>query len=317
MATGDPLERFLAQTEPSDYRPGDFEPGDSSRRSIEAFVAQGMGTARELSSEGALRLHGVGVVDTTAELADVGLIASTWQKLVSAVGGALEDIRSLRGQLPADIVTRTTLVLAASPSPGSVILHLRPKADPFVEVAPYGNMPMVEPDRPLADRASEALIELLSGAVDAGPAALDDLSEQMKAMGPRVGSSLAAFASSLVKSDITLGASWREPEHPTVRAEVTPSTAKWLRDFVEGRNLDAEVVEMIGVLRTVSNAQNWRVDVDEKPLRMDASELSPELISRFHVDQRVKLNVRTAMREQPDGRTSATRTILDALPADE
>ena len=40
MATGDPLERFLAQTEPSDYRPGDFEPGDSSRRSIEAFVGR-------------------------------------------------------------------------------------------------------------------------------------------------------------------------------------------------------------------------------------------------------------------------------------
>lgn len=317
MATDDPLARFLARIEPSDDVPERVQPGDTSRMSIETFVAASMGTARELTSEGSLRLHGAGVVGTTAELADVGLIASTWQKLVSAVGGALEDIRSLRGQLPADIVTRTTLVLAASPSPGSVILHLRPKADPFVEVAPDGNMPMVEPDRPLADRASEALIELLSGAVDAGPAALDDLSEQMKIMGPRVGSSLTAFASSLVKSDITLGASWREPEHPTVRAEVTPSTAKWLRDFVLGRDLDADVVDMVGVLRTISDAQNWRVDVDEKPVRMDASELAPDAISRFHVGQRVKLTVRIAMREQPDGRTSATHTILDELPADE
>ena len=317
MATDDPLARILARVEPSDDVPERIQPGDTSRMSIEAFVAASMGTARELASEGSLRLHGAGVVGTTAELADVGLIASTWQKLVSAVGGALEDIRSLRGQLPADIVTRTTLVLAASPSPGSVILHLRPKADPFVEVAPNGLMPMVEPDRPLADRASEALIELLSHAAAAGPDALDDLSEQMKAMGPRVGSSLTTFASSLVRSDITLGASWREPDHATRRAEVTPSTAKWLRDFVLGRDLDADVVEMVGVLRTISDAQNWRVDVDDKPVRMDASELAPDAISQFHVGQRVRLTVRIAMREQPDGRTFATHTILDARAADE
>ena len=95
MATGDPLERFLAQTEPSDYRPGDFEPGDSSRRSIEAFVAQGMGTARELSSEGALRLHGVGVVDTTAELADVGLGVVVAHRASGGVGMSTTTPRPL------------------------------------------------------------------------------------------------------------------------------------------------------------------------------------------------------------------------------
>lgn len=316
MATDDPLGRFLSRVETSDDVPERVQPGDTSRMSIEAFVANSMGTARELASEGSLRLHGTGVVGTTAALADVGLIASTWQKLVSAVGGALEDIRSLRGQLPADIVTRTTLLLTASPAPGSVILHLRPQADPFIEVAPHGEMPMLEADRPLADRASEALIVLLSDAVAAGPESLDELSSALRDMGPRVGSSLTAFASSLMKSDITLGATWREPDQPTKRAEVTPSTAKWLRDFVLGRDLDADVVDMVGVLRTVSDAQSWRVDVDDKPIRMDATELAPGAIGQFHVGQRVKLTVRIAMREQPDGRTSATHTILDAEVAD-
>ena len=127
MVTDDGLRRFLANTEPEGYEPGDFEPGDTSRMSVEAFVASATGTARELASRGYLRLHGAGVLGNTAALADVGLIASTWQKLVSAVGGALEDVRSIRGQLPADVITRTTMVLSASPSPGSVILHLQPK----------------------------------------------------------------------------------------------------------------------------------------------------------------------------------------------
>ena len=316
MATDNPLERLLAQTTPADYRPGDFEPGDTTRLSVDAFVAQALGTARERVSEGTLRLHGTGVLGTTAELADVGQIASTWQRLVSAVGGALEDIRSLRGSLPADILTRTTLMLSASPSPGSVILHLQPKSDPFVEVAPDGNMPMVAEDRPLADRASEALIVLLAEAVSAGPSSLDHLSASLKDMGPRVGSSLLSFADSLTKSDITLDAAWREPTQPTRRAEVTPSTAKWLRDFVAGRDLDAEVSELVGVLRTISDAERWMVDVEEKPLKMDATELEPSSITQFHVGQRVTLTVRTAMREQPDGRTSSTYKILAVAPAE-
>lgn len=313
MATGNPLERFLAETEPSRYRPGDFVPGDSSRMSVEALVGRTLGSARELTSEGSLRLHGNGVVGTSAALADVGLIVGTWQKLVAAIGGALEDVRSLRGQLPADIVARTTLVLSAAPSPGSVILHIRPKADPFLEVAPGGGMPLMDEPRPLADRASEALIALLVLAVNAGPASVEDLTSSMRQMGPRVGSSLMAFADSLAKSNITVEASWREPTQPTRRAEVTPSAATWIRDFVAGQDFDAEVIEMVGVLRTVSDADRWLVDVEELPLRMDATELDPSLIAQFHVGQRVELSVRTAIREQPDGRTTASHKILRAV----
>jgi hypothetical protein len=316
MATDDALQRFLASTEPEDYQPGEFEPGDTSRMSVEAFIASATGTARELSSSGSLRLHGAAVIGNTAALADVGLIASAWQKLVSAVGAALEDIRSIRGQLPADIITRTTLVLSASPAPGSVILRVQPKADPFLEVAPDGAMPLMDEPRPLADKAAEALIKLLAEAVVAGPAALEGLSESMRDLGPRVGSSLLIFADSLAKSNITLGATWREPTHPTLRAEVTPVTAKWLKEFVAGRDLDAEVIEMTGVLRTISDADKWLVEVDDKQLRMDATELDPSSITRFHVSQRVRLSVRTSFREQPDGRTTPSYRILEVFAGD-
>lgn len=313
MATDDALQRLLSTTEPEDYKPGDFESGDASRMSVEAFVASTAGTARELMSRGSLRLHGAGVVENTASLADVGLIATTWQRLVSAVGGALEDIRSIRGQLPADIIRRTTLLLSASPSPGSVILHLLPQADPFGEVAPAGVMPLVDEPRPLADRASETLINLLSETAVAGPAGLDHLSGALRDLGPRVGSSLLSFANSLAKSNVTLGATWREPTQPTRRAEVTPTTAQWLKEFVSGRDLDAEVIGMVGVLRTISDSDKWLVEVEEKQLRMDATELPPSSITQFRVAQRVHLSVRTAFREQPDGRTTPNYRILEVL----
>lgn len=204
MASDDALNHLLSRTEAGEYRPGDLEPGDTSRISIEAFVAGAQGSARELASEGDLRLHGAGVVGTSAELADVSRITGSWQKLISAVGGALEDVKSLRGRLPASVITRTTLVLSASPSPGSVILHVRPKTDPFAEVAPTGDVPMIDQPRPLADRASEAVIEVLAEAVSAGTESLDRLTAVMQDLGPRVGSSLVSFADALDKSDITL-----------------------------------------------------------------------------------------------------------------
>lgn len=316
MATNDALQRFLVSTQPEDYQPGDFDPGDTSRMSVEAFIASATGTARELRSRGSLRLHGTGVLGNTAALADVGLIATTWQKLISAVGGALEDIKSIRGQLPVDIITRTTLVLSASPSPGSVVLNLMPQADPFGEVAPAGEMPLLGVPRPLADRASETMIELLAETVTAGSTSLDRISVQLRDLGPRVGSSLLSFADSIAKSNVTLDAIWREPTQPTRRAEVTPSTARWLKDFVSGRDLDAETIEMTGVLRTISDADKWLIEVEDKQLRMDATELPPSSITKFHVSQRVRLSVRIAFREQPDGRTTPSYKILEVIPND-
>jgi len=283
--------------------------------SIESFVASASGTARELISNGDLRLHGDGVVGTSADLAHVGLIASAWQKLVSAVGAALEHVKSSRGQLPADIVRRTTLALNASPSPGSVVLHIAPKLSPFVEVAPDGVMPMLDVPRPLADRASEALIGLLGSATSPTPETIDALSATMVEMGPRVGGSLMALAQTLEKSAITLDASWREPEQPTRRAQVTPSIARWIQEFVAGRDLDAEEEVLTGTLRTISDAERWLVEVDESLRRMDATELEPSVVSSFHVGQRVDLVVRTAFREQPDGVTRRSHRILSVRAA--
>lgn len=289
--------------------------GDWGRLSRDAFIASLDVDARSVRSTGDLRLHGVGVEMNTADLMAVGAIATAWQKAVSATGAALEQVKSLRGALPIDVVLRTALVLNASPTPGSVVLHVEPKASPLPEVEPDGDVPMVNPARPLADRASEQLIRLLERAATGELADTDGLSQELRTLGPRVGGAISGLARVLDRANVTLDATWAEPETPTVRASVTPSGAKWIAQFVAGRGLDAEEQEIHGVLRTVSDRERWLVEVGEDDIRMDASELEPSVAAEWHVGAYVSLTVRVAQTERPDGTTRRSMKILSVTSA--
>lgn len=312
MATDEsPLEDYLTHAGellPEEYRPPGR--GDWGRLSRDAFIANRSISARSLKSTGDLRLHGLGVEMNSADLQSVGAIASAWQKAVSAVGGALEDIKSIRGSLPGDVLQKTGLVLNASPLPGSVVLRIEPKARPLDEVEPNGDAPMVDAPRPLADRASERLIALLDSASKADPNEFDDLTATLASLGPRVSTAVASLAQTLKRANITLDASWEEPSARAVRASVNPAQATWISDFVAGRGLDAEVVPMNGILRTVSDRERWLVEVGDDPIHMTASELAPTEVARWNIGDRVTLQVRVAQTERPDGTTQTRHTII-------
>ncbi|MFD0856740.1 hypothetical protein ACFQ07_31195 [Actinomadura adrarensis] len=318
MATSDrDLEWFLARTPEREPDLPSLAAGDLGRLSVEAFIARSAGTERVLPSRGELRLHGAGVQGHKAELAHVGIIASAWQKAVSATGAALENIRPLRGSLPSDITQRTTLVLNAAPSPGSIVLHLEPKSAPMDEVEPHGNISIVDTPRPLADRASEQLVRLLAQASPADLEMLDTLADALRSLGPRVGSSLSSLAQAIHRADITVDASWAEPSSPTIKASVNPAAARWLREFVAGRGLDAEEQTLTGTLRTVSDRQPWLIELTSGEIeRMSADELASEEVARWRVGDVVELQVRSVLREQPDGNIHRSHTILDLRAAD-
>jgi hypothetical protein len=284
--------------------------GDWGRLSRDAFIANNTPSARSVRSEGALRLHGVGVEMNSADLNAVGAIATAWQKAVAATGAALEQMKSLRGTLPADVLHRTALVLNASPQAGSVVLHLEPKSDPLPEVEPAGDVPMLDRARPLADRASEKLIAVLQRASAVELADTEALTLDLRRLGPRVGGALSSLAQVLDRANITLDASWAEPETPAVRASVTPTGAKWISQFVAGRGLDAEEQEIRGILRTVSDRERWLVEVGDEDVRMDASELDPSVASGWRVGADVVLTVRVSQTERPDGTTRRAMKIL-------
>lgn len=293
---------------------------DWNRESAEAFIAKRTGTIRAMHSRGALRLHGGGAEGHTAELGQIGSIAAGWQKAVSATGAALENrTRALRGVLPADIVRRTTLLLNAAPSPGSIVLNVEPQSPPMDEVEPGGNISVIEPPpQPLADRASRTLISLLANFAGTGPAIDDGLIGTLRDLGPRVGSSLSSLAQAISRANITVDASWAEPGAATVRASVTPATASRLRAFVAGRGLDAEEQIITGTLSTVSDRQRWQVELPGGEIEsMRASELSSEEVARWHVGSAVRIRAIVTLREQPDGNVRRTYTIVSLEPLDD
>ncbi|RZS89887.1 hypothetical protein EV189_1664 [Motilibacter rhizosphaerae] len=286
------------------------ESGDWGRLSREALLRRADLNVREQLSEGDLRIHGPAMLGHSAELGAVGAIALGWQRAVSAVGAGLEQVKSVRGTLPADVVQRTALLLQAAPAPGSVVLHIAPKAIALDEVEPAGALQLYERPRPLADRASEVLISLLRRIVDVAPSDIEPVTEELTELGPRVGSSLSSLALALDRTNLTLDAAWREPERATVRATVTPSGAKWMREFIAGRGLDAEQLRVRGNLRTISDRERWLVEVGDRALRMDASELTPAAVAEWRVGDLVDLLVRVSQVERPDGAVRRDYAIL-------
>lgn len=286
--------------------------GDLGRQSVEAMIAKQLGDVREMLSRGRLRVHGGGVEGHSAPLASVGQIAAQWQRAVSSVGAALEDVRGSAGRLPTSIVQRTTLMLSAAPAPGSIVLDLSPRADPFVEVAPEGQPSMLDQPRPLADRAAETLINLLSEAAAAGPDAAQ-LGDHIRELGARVASNVRVLAATLNDGNFDLDATWFEPGQPTARASVSSGVAGWLAQFVEGQALDSYEDELAGIVHTLSDVTKWLIETADGRRTIDVDELPPEDITKPRLGQTVRLRVRVHPTERPDGTTSETLTALELL----
>ncbi|MBW8485120.1 hypothetical protein [Actinomadura parmotrematis] len=318
MATHD-LAWFLERA-PEPINPLPTDPDEWGRRSLEAFIASRTDTPRAAHSRGTLCLSGAGVHQHSAALTDVGMITTGWQRAVSAVGAAMEKgAKALRGTLPADIVQRTTLILNAAPSAGSIVLAIEPQSQPLDETEPGGNMSLIQDARPLADRASEKLIDVLA-AFEAGHVTIDDsTATTLRELGPRVGSTLTNLAGVISRADITLAASWAEPGAPTVRANITPRAAKRMKEFVAGRGLDAEEQTQVGTLHTVSDTQAWQVTLAEggETVRMSPKELPLSEIRKWRIGDIVEIRARIALREQPDGHVRRDFTILRVSALDE
>lgn len=303
-------ERFLALPG-RDELPMLDEPGDLTRAGVEAMVASQLGSARELRSSGRLRFTGDAVTGHRADLDAVAHLSSAWQKAVTATGAALEGIKSIRGKLPIAVVFRTRLVLSASPARGSVVFLVEPKQPPMAEAEPEGNQALTPEmaKRPLADLASEALVELLAATHDT-PDHTDALVTRLRDLGPRVGSAVGGLARAIEESDITLDVTWREPMRPTRRAVVKPYEAKYLAEVVEGRGLNATEETLTGQLATISNRQQWALQVADKTLFLDMGELAGDELTKWNVDDLVEVTALITTQERPDGRVSRRYTMM-------
>ncbi len=310
MATVDSLNKLRERIRRGAHASQWQTPDDLSRLSVEAFVSQ-RSTGRVLRSSGELRLTGAGVRGHEASLPAVASVMSALQRLVDAMGAAVEGVYTGAGKLPETIRKRTRLQLNADPQPGSLRLVFSPNCDVFEELG--NDTPMVmngNDERMLADRAFEGLISLLAQGADDVPVA-DSFSADVRKRGPRVASALKAYADTLVRGDFTTDLVWKEPEHPTRRVTTTSADAARISSIIDGRDLDEEpaTVEgtLIGIFRERRVALVIDLDYEEGVVQILRGDLQDTDIDSLHTGSRVRVQVIEKTRVSAGGETSTAR----------
>lgn len=314
MDTKSPLAELLARIPAGADLPMPTTSRDVDRLAAESHHQREGLIVRDLRSHGTLRLHGQTEGEHAAPLALVGSVATAWQKAVTAVGAALEGMTQARGRLPLATVVRTTLEVLAPPSPGSLVVELSPVADPVEEAEPKGNVAMFDAERPLADQAAGRLIELCRVLAEADPQRMDDLADEIRTLGPRVGGAVRGLAEALAGSALDLEASWEEPGRPTIRSDWSPQAATWVAAFIKGRDLDAEKSVLTGVAVTVSERERWLVTDDAgEAVYVQVGSLTPEDTHSVRPSDRIELEIESTSRVTPTGEVHTTRKALRLL----
>jgi hypothetical protein len=228
----------------------------------------------------------------------------------------MEGVKSTTGRLATDLTQRLQLQLVATPTPGSLVLHIAPKSNPLREVdGEHGTRSLLaEQERPLADRASERLIALCQDLGHGGRKDDERNAQQLAELGPRSARAVSTLAAALSSAQLDLDVAWDEPGVPALAASLTASQAERVKRFVEGRHLGAEEMTVVGIAHTVSDIDKWTIEVDGMNERFDASEVPRELWrGKFRIGDEVHLRVVVTATDRPDGTTTLHRRVLDVL----
>ena len=305
------VEELLAKLPDEPYDTPVMDADDLGRLSIERMVAKQAGTERMLRSRGRLHFTGDGVEGHTMEVSSFASTIAGYQDLVSAVGANLDGHDSGRGRISQEVVRKTTLLVDASPLPGSVQVVMIPKADALAEVEPGGPSlfeDLLPKERTLADRASEIAIGLLTLPDDPD---LDDWTGKVRSGGPRVARTLRRMFSAIEKADIAVDASWQEPGNPTVRSTLRTVDARRGIDAIDRCSLtDAQVV-LRGTLHMVDDIHPRALEIEgsDGPFIVQRGNLSDEDLHRLTVGCFVEVEAV----EQIASGAGGDRTTLTAL----
>ncbi|WP_136017930.1 hypothetical protein [Arthrobacter silvisoli] len=255
--------------------------------------------ARTAPSAGAMRLTGPGVDGHEASLEDVSLMGSALQKLVSSVGASLRGFKAIRGRIPSDISNKTVLGLRAAPRQGSIILDLAPKVDPISELRRRGEI-INETDSQLVDEVMTSLGVLMHAATEQESGLTERFSAEVRELGPRVASALKVFAQVTSGSRFNMEFTWAQPLHATVDFSLSSRDAVWIARLISGQKLDAEDVQVHGVLRTVSHGQKWELlDSEFGKVGIDVSDLGGRPWAEWNPDDLVEIDASMTITQAP------------------
>lgn len=266
---------------------------DLTRLSIESFRAESSAIRRD-SSTGSLRLTGAGISGNSGALDGVAEAMRNFQRLILATGLAATGHTSLRGQPPADVVSKTRLSLNGSPLPGSLVLQIMPAMSPADEIAPNGQGEFFNDHQTqLVDTAMAEAFKLLEDGRQLGPDAdTGSFLSSVQAHGPRVASTLRDFSLSLVKFEFEPDLVWMQPRRPRLRTRLSTAELAHISEIIASRKLEREPTTLRGTLRTVSEISAWQIEIAPGEIvKVDAKQIPFDEIARLRTGMLITVDV--------------------------
>ncbi|WP_188711342.1 hypothetical protein [Microbacterium faecale] len=233
-----------------------------------------------------------------------------FQKLVLATGLANTGWRMLRGRIPAEVESRTRLMLNGSALPGSLVLNMVPATSPADEILPDGQGEFFrDADDQDVDKAIDRALSILNRGKVLGPDSDDSgFAAALNTAGPRVASALRTFSTSLFSGGFEPDIVWHQPRVPVRRARLGLSHLEHINRFITTRRLVREPIALEGVLRTVSDKKPM-LELETAPdefERVDAKDIAAEVMSALHVGVRLRIHAEAVENVSPGGDTSFT-----------
>ena len=292
---------------------------DLARMSIETLRAE-HGLLRRDASSGSLRLTGPGITIHSGAIDGIADTLRNFQRLVLATGLAVKGHKSLRGQPPADVVSKTRLNLNGSPLPGSLILQIVPTTLPADEISPDGQVGLFGDDNAepqLIDTAMKRALGLLEDGRRLGPDAdTSDFLARIREYGPRVATTLRDFSTGLVKSGFEPDLTWSQPRQARLRTRLSTAELAHIEELIASRELELEPTTIRGIVRTVSEISAWQLEIEDGEIvKIDAKKIPAANTATLRTGMSVSVDVSVTEETGPAGEvkpkyTATSFTVL-------
>ena len=292
---------------------GSFE--EASDRSLRAFSFEKTGNESSAKkSIGVLHFTGPAIKGHCAPIEVVGNTLSNIQNVMNAIGASIKGFSTPNGQIPFNITNRTELMMIASPSPGSVVIHVQPKMSRFEDLCP-DDTPMLDigeefDDKPLADKCFETFIDLISSTTEDSPEH-EKLINMLTDLGPRASSSVRTFCETLGKDALNLDVKWKEPSNKPIVSEIKHDRAKLMSEFIKNAEIESNEVVIHGKLitTTLSPKDKLRILEDNgNEITISLGKISTGEIALIRPGENVTIHADCKIGKYAGGRTSTTYT---------
>lgn len=226
----------------------------------------------------------------------------------------------MRGQPPADVVSKTRLNLNGSPLPGSLILQIVPTTSPADEISPDGQVGLFGDDNAepqLIDTAMKRALGLLEDGRRLGPDAdTSDFLARIREYGPRVATTLRDFSTGLVKSGFEPDLTWSQPRQARLRTRLSTAELAHIGELIASRELELEPTTIRGILRTVSEISAWQLEIEDGEIvKIDAKKIPAANTATLRTGMSVSVDVSVTEETGPAGEvkpkyTATSFTVL-------